>query len=98
VRVLGQSRPSDAEGGADRNAAHRGVLATQLVLDPFAGSWSTLVAAALSGRRYLGIELEQKYCRVDRERLASVQSSFLGLSRADRIYASMRLSLRTRKL
>jgi adenine-specific DNA-methyltransferase len=45
----------------------------QLVLDPFAGSGSTLVAAAISGRRYLGVELEQNYCRVACERLANVQ-------------------------
>jgi site-specific DNA-methyltransferase (adenine-specific) len=46
----------------------------QLVLDPFAGSGSTLVAAAISGRRYLGVELEQGYCRVARERLARVHA------------------------
>lgn len=41
-----------------------------LVLDPFAGSGSTLVAAALAGREYLGIELESQYCQVARDRLA----------------------------
>lgn len=46
----------------------------QLVLDPFAGSGSTLVAAAITGRRYLGIDLEQGYCRVARERLARVRT------------------------
>ena len=43
-----------------------------VVLDPFAGSGSSLVTAALLGRDYLGIELEQKYCDVARGRLAGV--------------------------
>lgn len=40
-----------------------------LVLDPFAGSGTTCVAAALNGRRYLGIEFEPKYCELARRRL-----------------------------
>ena len=40
-----------------------------LVLDPFAGSGSTLHAARQMGRRYLGIEVNERYCRIARERL-----------------------------
>lgn len=41
----------------------------QLVLDPYAGSGSTLLAAKLLGRRYVGFEINPEYVRICRERL-----------------------------
>ncbi len=40
-----------------------------LVLDPFCGSGSTLVAAQVMGRTYLGIELDETYFSIARDRM-----------------------------
>ncbi len=40
-----------------------------LVLDPFCGSGQALLAAKVCGRRYLGIEREEKYVRIALQRL-----------------------------
>lgn len=40
-----------------------------LVLDPFLGSGTTLVACALLNRRGIGVEIERKYCEIARDRL-----------------------------
>ena len=46
--------------------------AGQTVLDPFAGSGSSLVAAMTLGRHYIGMELDTAYHAIARQRLASV--------------------------
>ncbi|MGA2671998.1 MAG: DNA methyltransferase [Terracidiphilus sp.] len=57
-------------------------LSGETILDAFAGSGSTCAAAALTGRRYIGIELDAKYfdqasARLDRvkERIAAKKRS-----------------------
>lgn len=47
--------------------------ADALVLDPFAGSGSTAVAASLSGRRYLAVEKQARYCEVAEQRLSRAE-------------------------
>ena len=40
-----------------------------VVLDPFTGSGTSLVAAEISGRRWIGIELSENYTKVAKERV-----------------------------
>lgn len=43
----------------------------EIVLDPFCGLGSTLVAAQQLGRRWIGCDRSKRYCQVARERLAA---------------------------
>lgn len=47
-----------------------------LVLDPFAGSGSSLLAARMLGRAYLGIELDARYGAIAAERLGQPATSW----------------------
>ena len=47
-----------------------------LILDTFAGSFTTCVASEQLGRRSIGIELEQKYCDIGIKRLNNLQIKF----------------------
>ena len=40
-----------------------------LILDPFAGSGSTLVAAKKTGRRFIGVELDDDFYQIAQRRV-----------------------------
>ena len=44
----------------------------QLVLDPFAGSGTTLAAAKMLGRDFVGFEIEEKWCDVAYKRVSEI--------------------------
>jgi len=51
--------------------------AQDLVLDPFVGSGTTLVAAALHGRKSLGIEIQEKYVQICIKRIENLHEGTL---------------------
>lgn len=62
----------------------------EIVLDPFAGSGSSLVVAKKTNRNYIGIEIEEKYCSMIKEELEKdyiyFNSSFEELTRVPKNY------------
>ncbi|MCG2770180.1 MAG: site-specific DNA-methyltransferase [Anaerolineae bacterium] len=48
-----------------------------VVLDPFIGSGTTAVAAKRLGRNYVGIDINERYCRMTEERLRQSQARLL---------------------
>lgn len=50
--------------------------AGETVLDPFAGVGSTGVAAVLTGRRAVLVELEERYCEISAERISQAEKTW----------------------
>ncbi len=52
-----------------------------LVLDPFIGSGTTAVACERLGRKWIGIELEEKFCNIVKNRITGVNEDILRMSK-----------------
>jgi DNA modification methylase len=52
---------------------NRGSLLGETVLDPFMGSGTTGVACAKLGRRFIGIEIEERYFEIACRRIEDAQ-------------------------
>lgn len=57
-----------------------------VVLDPFVGSGTTVVAAVELGRKYIGIDISKEYCDLARERTSGVQMQLLTIKSTQGIY------------
>jgi site-specific DNA-methyltransferase (adenine-specific) len=62
-------------------------LAGDVVLDPFIGSGTTAVAARELQRHYVGIDINEEYCRLSKERLGPVQPLLLEMTESYRTRA-----------
>jgi len=54
-----------------------------IILDPFSGSGTTVIASALNGRKGIGIEIDKGYCELSRKRIIKLtqasQPTFEGI-------------------
>lgn len=67
-RIVGKVHPTPKPVDLMRRLI-RTIPPEAVIVDPFAGSGSTLVAAKLEGRKAVGMEIDERYCAVAAERL-----------------------------
>lgn len=63
-------------------------------MDPFIGSGTIAVAAVQLGRQYVGIDLDQKYVDLARNRVAQLQMGLPGIAESEVPYSIEVTSIR----
>lgn len=71
-----EGHPCPRPLGQVRHVVEQWVRPGGCVLDPFAGSGTTLVAAKMTGRSAIGIEIDESYSNIARRRIADAASLF----------------------
>lgn len=72
-----REHPTEKPEGLMRwSIKHSGAPSDALIIDPFMGSGTTLVAAKNLGRKAIGIEIEEKYCEIAAKRLSQEVFNF----------------------
>jgi DNA modification methylase len=57
-----------------------------IVLDPFIGSGTTAVATIELGRGYVGIDINEDYCELSRQRMSGIQMQLLNVREEQESY------------
>lgn len=52
----------------------KGTVEGETIIDPFAGSGTTCIAAAKLGRHFLGFEISSAYCEIARKKIVEVEA------------------------
>jgi len=59
----------------------------ELILDPFCGAGTTGVAAVRQGRRFIGVELQEKYVAMSKKRIARAEEEYRDEEEQKRLFA-----------
>jgi hypothetical protein len=78
VAGLGCGHPAPMPVEVARRCIRLSTWPGEVVLDPFAGLGTTLLAARQLGRRAMGIERSERYCELAVSRLAQASFDFQG--------------------
>lgn len=71
--IGGKAHPTEKPVGLMEILIANSTKENDIVLEPFAGGGSTCIAARNLKRRFIGVEIDEEYCKVANERLEQAQ-------------------------